>query len=88
MKKTINKDFSKKKSHLWVIIVSVFILGGAVGYVSHYLVSNWGGFFAKCPNGDKPDKNGCCEGEIYTDAGDGWMVCCPEVGDNCFPPIK
>ena len=41
-----------------------------------------------CQNGNKPDKNGCCEGEVYTDAGDGWMVCCPNGGDNCFPPIN
>ena len=41
-----------------------------------------------CEDGQKPDSNGCCAGEVYTDAGGGWMVCCPNGGDNCFPPIK
>ena len=41
-----------------------------------------------CEDGTRPDKNGCCKGEVYTDAGGGWMVCCPNGGDNCFPPIK
>ena len=27
-------------------------------------------------------------GDLYTDAGGGWMVCCPEFGENCFPPVK
>lgn len=42
----------------------------------------------KCPDGTKPDKNGCCAGEIYTDMGeDGWN-CCPNNYGDCFPPIK
>ena len=32
------------------------------------MVSNWGGFFAKCPNGDKPDKNGIGEIVVSTPA--------------------
>ena len=54
----------------------------------YYLIVNWNGFFVKCLDGNRPDKNGCCTGEIYTDAGDGWMVCCPNGGENCFPPMK
>jgi len=73
---------------LWVVLVFVYIFGFGVGYVAHYTVVHWDGFFAKCPDGNKPDKHGCCEGETYTDVGGGWMVCCPESGDNCFPPIK
>jgi hypothetical protein len=82
------KQNGAKKSRLWFWVFCAFILGGALGYTAHYLTVNWNGFFAKCPDGNKPDKNGCCAGEVYTDAGDGWMVCCPENADNCYPPIK
>ena len=88
MKKQIAKQDVNKKSRLWVWVLCAFVLGGAFGYTAHYLTVNWHSFFAKCPDGNKPDKNGCCGGEIYTDAGDGWMVCCPEDADNCYPPIK
>lgn len=87
VKKSVNKNVSKT-SKFWILILSVFILGGVIGYATHYLVINWDGFFVTCPDGNKPDKNGCCAGEIFTDAGDGWMVCCPDGGDNCFPPMK
>ena len=76
------------KSYLWVWVLGAFVLGYVIGYATHYTLVNWNGFFATCPNGVRPDKNGCCAGETYTDAGDGWMVCCPEDGENCFPPIK
>lgn len=79
---------NNKKLNLWVWILLAFLFGGLVGYCTHYIVVNWHGFFAVCQDGDRPDKNGCCTGEIYTDAGDGWMVCCPVGGDNCFPPVK
>lgn len=86
IKKKLNKD--NRKSRTWVWIVVSFILGCGIGYIAHSVVINWQSFFAVCPNGNKPDKHGCCEGEIYTDAGGGWMVCCPDGGENCFPPIK
>ena len=79
---------NNKKLNLWVWILLAFLFGGLVGYCTHYIVVNWHGFFAVCQDGDRPDKNGCCTGEIYTDAGDCWMVCCPVGGDNCFPPVK
>ncbi len=41
-----------------------------------------------CPDGNAPDKNGCCAGEVFTDMGDLGFNCCPENGDSCFPPIK
>ena len=90
-KKIVKKPIKQKsspKSKLWMFVLAAFILGGSFGYVAHYLVINWDGFFVKCPDGNRPDKNGCCAGEVYTDAGDGWMVCCPDGGDNCFPPMK
>lgn len=92
VKKTVKKIEKTKmksdKSRFWIWIVGAFLIGGVFGFALHYTVANWDGFFAKCPNGAWPDKNGCCAGEIYTDAGDGWMVCCPLEGDNCFPPVK
>ena len=87
-KSSLKKSVSQPKRRLWVWVLCAFVFGGVVGYATHYAVVNWHGFFAVCPNGDSPDKNGCCSGEVYTDAGDGWMVCCPDGGDNCFPPIK
>ena len=92
MKKKIVKKSVKqsvtKKTKFWLWIIVAFVIGGVFGYVAHYAVANWNGFFATCPDGNSPDKNGCCAGEVYTDAGDGWMVCCPDGGDNCFPPMK
>ena len=79
---------TQSKSTCWIWIVVAFFVGLIAGVGTHYLIVNWNSFFVTCPDGNKPDKNGCCNGEIYTDAGDGWMVCCPKEGDNCFPPIK
>ena len=78
----------KKKNKSLLLIISAFILGMFSGFMLYYLIVNWNGFFVKCLDGNRPDKNGCCTGEIYTDAGDGWMVCCPNGGENCFPPMK
>lgn len=90
MKKRFSE--SKKSESLWHrffwFVVFVFFVGFAAGYVTHYLIVNWHGFFVTCDDGNRPDKNGCCRGEIYTDAGNGWMVCCPYGGESCFPPLK
>lgn len=40
-----------------------------------------------CDGGALPDEYGCCPGEIYTDMGEQGFNCCPETGDDCFPPI-
>ncbi len=90
MKKKVVKKSVKTtlKCNKWLWIILAFVLGGIIGYTTHYTIVNWNGFFATCSDGARPDKNGCCVGEVYTDAGDGWMVCCPDGGDNCFPPIK
>lgn len=88
MKKKVIQKSTKQKCYKWLWLVLVFLLGGFVGYTTHYLIENWNGFFVTCPDGARPDKNGCCAGEVYTDAGAGWMVCCPDGGDNCFPPMK
>lgn len=40
-----------------------------------------------CEDGNPPDANGCCPGEIYTDMGEQGFNCCPESGGDCFPPI-
>lgn len=42
----------------------------------------------KCDDGSKPDKNGCCTGEKYTDLGELGFNCCLGDGKTCFPPIK
>lgn len=41
-----------------------------------------------CEDGNAPDANGCCSGEIYTDMGEQGFNCCPSTGGDCFPPIK
>ena len=79
---------SAPKHHIWVLLLLALLSGFVIGYTTHFSIVNWHGFFATCPDGNRPDKNGCCAGEVYTDAGDGWMVCCPDGNDNCFPPIK
>ena len=84
--KTISQKANKSKFRLWIAIS--FVLGFVLGYGILYTIVNWNGFFVKCPNGVRPDKYGCCAGEVYTDAGDGWMVCCPDGSTNCFPPLK
>lgn len=78
----------KTASHKWLWVVVAFVIGFGAGVATYYTITNWNGFFARCEDGSRPDKNGCCSGETYTDAGDGWMVCCPDGGENCFPPIK
>ncbi|MCQ2582160.1 MAG: hypothetical protein MJ170_04280 [Alphaproteobacteria bacterium] len=37
-----------------------------------------------CSDGNAPDKNGCCAGEVFTQLDDG-VACC--TGDECFPPM-
>ena len=83
----VNRN-NKNTRKFWIWILVAFLFGCIIGCTIYYLVENWHGFFAVCQDGNRPDKNGCCVGEVYTDAGDGWMVCCPEGGDNCFPPMK
>ncbi len=41
-----------------------------------------------CDYGAQPDKYGCCPGEVYTDMADLGFNCCPEVGGDCFPPLR
>ena len=70
---------------------SKFILGIVIGFIIGFGVANinWGYFNSvKCDDGTRPDSNGCCTGEIYTDMGEQGFNCCPESGEDCFPPIK
>lgn len=37
---------------------------------------------------DKPDDNGCCPGETYTDLGEQGFNCCTKNNEHCFPPME
>lgn len=39
-----------------------------------------------CEGNVAPDANGCCPGETYSSV-DNQMVCCPDGGGDCFPPL-
>ena len=41
-----------------------------------------------CKGDAKPDSNGCCPGETYTDMDELGFACCPIDGGDCFPPIE
>ncbi len=41
-----------------------------------------------CEDGSAPDNNGCCSGETFMMLDDGAAVCCPDGGEECFPPLK
>lgn len=41
-----------------------------------------------CGDGTKPNRFGCCTGEIFRDMGNAVFACCPTTGGDCFPPIK
>lgn len=65
-----------------IILIVGLVLGGI-------LYANRDIFYSpKCTDGTVPDSNGCCAGEVYTDMGMQGFNCCPEVGGDCFPPIK
>ncbi len=40
-----------------------------------------------CADGNMPDINGCCTGEVFTDMEDGTFACCTLDGIDCFPPM-
>lgn len=41
-----------------------------------------------CGDGTKPNKFGCCTGEIFKDLGNAEFACCKKDGDECYPPMK
>lgn len=41
-----------------------------------------------CGDGTKPNKFGCCTGEIFKDLGNATFACCKKDGEECFPPMK
>ncbi len=70
-----------------LIVLVSFIVGVTAGsYFTLHPVRF--GVDLVCPDGGVPDKHGCCGGEIYTDMGDVGFNCCPEVGGDCYPPIR
>ena len=43
-----------------------------------------------CIDGSKPNKFGCCSGEVFKDLGNAVFACCPKDGGNnaeCYPPM-
>lgn len=78
-----------KFSMSWCIYAAIFLVGVLVGWgITAYSYSPKYESGMLCPNGETPDKNGCCIGEVYTDMGDLGFNCCPEDGSDCFPPIR
>lgn len=41
-----------------------------------------------CGDGTKPNKFGCCDGEIFKDLGNATFACCKKDSDECFPPMN
>lgn len=77
--------------YIWQKYLLFFILGALVGWgitAYSYMPKNNALDGITCPDGNDPDKNGCCAGEVYTDMGDLGFNCCPEDGSDCFPPIR
>ena len=71
---------------LWSVLVGV-----AIGMFTGWVI--WGGVTfgimgPTCLDGARPDKNGCCTDEVYTDMGNLGFNCCPPGDGDCFPPIK
>ncbi|MFQ6739207.1 MAG: hypothetical protein ACLRFJ_00865 [Alphaproteobacteria bacterium] len=40
-----------------------------------------------CPDGNKPNRFGCCAGEKFTDMGNLEFACCVDETNECFPPV-
>ncbi len=41
-----------------------------------------------CGDGTKPNKFGCCTGEIFRDLGNATFACCKKDSNECFPPMN
>ncbi len=41
-----------------------------------------------CGDGTKPNKFGCCTGEVFKDLGNTEFACCKKDTNECFPPMK
>lgn len=41
-----------------------------------------------CADGAKPNKYGCCDGEVFKDLGNLVFACCPKDGGDCYEPIE
>lgn len=75
-----------KKKMVPVVAFLVGMVCGAIVYANRDVFVF--GDASVCFDGSSPDKNGCCAGEIYTDMGDLGFNCCPEIGGDCFPPLR
>jgi len=41
-----------------------------------------------CGDGTRPNKFGCCTGEIFRDLGNATFACCKKDSNECFPPMN
>ncbi len=75
-------------TNLCIKIILLAIVCFVIGVIGGVYFARDDGRVGVCIDGQTPDKNGCCAGEIYTDMGElGWN-CCPEnTMLDCFPPI-
>lgn len=68
-------------------VLAGMMVGLIVGWAIWAPMPSWGSGL-QCLDGTRPDKHGCCAGEVYTDMADLGFNCCPTTGGDCFPPIK
>ena len=81
-------DVMKKNMISCAAIFISFLVGFVLGMLVYANRDvNVGESVALCMDGMRPDANGCCAGEVYTDMGEQGFNCCPEYGD-CFVPIR
>jgi len=74
-----------KKSKVFIAIMMILAVGFCAGWI--FAHRDWSSG-PECVDGTRPDADGCCAGEVYTDMGEQGFNCCPEKGGDCFPPIK
>ena len=78
----------KKNVSVCTAIIIAFFIGFGLGILTWANRDATAVISSKCFDGSRPDKHGCCPGEVYTDMYDLGFNCCPETGGDCFPPLR
>ena len=80
----------KKNVSVCTAIIIAFFIGFGLGILTWVNRDATAVISSKCFDGSRPDKHGCCPGEVYTDMGDLGFNCCPGDSEDsdCFPPLK